>query len=201
MENLDRLICIFKQDIVLTAGHCLENESRNLTLIVGTWRLKADKPIEDCDLVTLDVPILHPQFQKFQGDKLTHDFLLLKLANHSSHRPIRINRDSSKPSVNQTVLIMGLGWGSLSTIVSAETLQVANLTVLSNVECAESEDPARDLTYAGLIDETMMCTGVRPNNTRDGCGWDSGAPLIIPDRHGDATKDVLVGLGRFVVWK
>jgi len=179
-------------DVILTAGHCLENSNEELTIKVGTYSMSEDNST-DYDIVEIGTPILHPAFDRVQPESFRHDFLIFHLANSSSHQPVRINRDSAVPAINRTVVMMGLGWKTLAYWSPADTLQVANLTVFSNDDCAQSTDPARGLTYAGLIDETMMCTGVIPNNTRDGCAWDSGAPVIVPGRH--SSHDILVGLG------
>jgi len=184
-------------DFVLTAGHCLENNSEELTVRVGTYSLSHDNTngTDGVDVVEIGTPILHPDFDRFQLDSFRHDFLLFQLLNASSKPVVKINRDPNLPAHQQEIVIMGLGWTTVAYQSPADTLQVANLTALSNGACSESHDPARGISYAGLIDETMLCTGAPPNNTRDGCAWDSGAPCIVPDSHGDPGNDILVGLG------
>lgn len=186
-------------DFVLTAGHCLENDIEGMTLRVGTYSLSHDINATDFDIVNVGIAILHPGFDRFQPEYFSHDFLLFHLNETSSHPVVSINRDPAVPKpLEDTVNIMGLGWTTLAYQSPADTLQVANLTAISNEECNLSQDPGRPVfAYEGLIDDTMLCTIAVPNNTRDGCAWDSGAPLIVPGRHNDPARDVLVGLGAY----
>lgn len=187
-------------DFVLTAGHCLENDIERMTVRVGTYSLSHDNvTTHDVDIVHVVEPILHTGFERLQMDSFSHDFLLFHLNHTSSFPVVRINRDPAVPvPLEDTVTMMGLGWMTLAFQSPADTLQVANLTTISNQECSLSKDPARvSLSYAGLIDGTMLCTVSSPNNTRDGCAWDSGAPLILPGLDGDPANDVLVGMGTY----
>ena len=186
-------------DFVLTAGHCLENDREHMTVRVGTYSLSHDINNTDFDIVHVGSAILHPGFDRFQPEYFSHDFSLFHLNDTSSHPVVKLNRDSAVPDpLEDTVTIMGMGWTTLAYQSPADTLQVANLTAISNEECNLSQDPARaNLAYEGFIDATMLCTIAVPNNTRDGCAWDSGAPLIVPGRHNDPARDVLVGLGMY----
>jgi secreted trypsin-like serine protease len=92
------------------------------------------------------------------------------------------------------VIMMGLGWTSQYFSSPAFTLQMADLYPISNEECAtQSHDPTGQLTYQGLLDSTMLCTKGGRNNTRDGCAWDSGDPVILPGSRPE--EDMIVGLG------
>jgi len=209
-------------DFVLTAGHVLENDNDRVTVRVGTYQLSRDeKPSLDDNfevVVTIDgTPILHPSFERFRPESFRYDYSLFHLqtnfsmSHHHNHTPVvvRLNRNTSVPAVDEELTLMGLGWTTPAYPSPADTLQVAHHVVaLSNAACALAHDPDRvDVSYAGGIDESMLCTSGRgwpdhlDNNStiiQDGCAWDSGAPLIVPDPQGDPSRDVLVGLGTYV---
>ena len=206
-------------DFVLTAGHVLENDNDRVTVRVGTYQLsRDDEPSVDdnSEVVAIDgTPILHPSFERFRPQFFRYDYLLFHLQTNSSHHlphtPVRINRNASVPAVDEELTLMGLGWTTPAYPSPADTLQAAHHVVaLSNAACALAQDPVRGgISYAGCIDESMLCTSGRgwpdhlhddDNSTtiQDGCAWDSGAPLIVPDPQGDPSRDVLVGLGTYV---
>jgi hypothetical protein len=232
-------------DFVLTAGHCLENDTNKVTVRVGTYTLgiknnnnnnvtTTTTMTDPVDVQGIVIPIRqamrHPSFFEFQKECFTHDFLLFQLtqasSNLTSELPFaKINRNphipkpvtfaatdaktSSSSSKSNSVMVeedhdddddpnaiimMGLGWTSALFSSPANTLQMAELYPISNRECEQtSHDEGGGLTYQGLLDSTMLCTKGGRNNTRDGCAWDSGDPVILPGSTPE--EDIIVGLG------
>ena len=192
-KNYDGVIvsgALIAPDIVLTAGHIALNHMDNLTLSVGIWSTVLD---EDKEVMPVEEWIVHPEWNQFAPLFFAHDFMILKLADKSVHQPVKISRDLVAPAAGELIVIMGLGWTNATVLSPATVVQETTLLTVSNEECESANDPTRNLSYKGLIVPTMVCTTSPPNTTRDGCAWDSGAPLISPGE--TAAEDVLVALG------
>jgi secreted trypsin-like serine protease len=178
-------------DIVLTAGHVASDHMENLTLKIGPYAVHANETF--AEEIKLERFILHPKWDQFAPQMFVHDFLIFKLAEKSTHEPVKINRDPAIPVDGDVVVMLGLGWTDANVLSPAKIVQEAELVSISNEQCGTAKDPFRGLSYAGQIVETVFCTVSPPNTTRDGCAWDSGAPVITAGEHpGD---DRLVGLG------
>jgi len=98
---------------------------------------------------------------------------VLKLANRFDNVGlINLNKDASKPSGNDEIIVMGYGdtsqGGSPSTTFQEVTLNHVPIS-----------DCNADGSYDGdVIGSTMFCAGVE-NGGKDSCQGDSGGPLII----------------------
>lgn len=155
-------------DIILSAGHIALNHMDNLTLKVGPYAVHNTNEtfVEEIKVERWVVPStwaeIHPGF-------FTEDYLILKLAGRSAHRPIQLNRQPEIPRPEKDVVTMiGLGWTNASFSSPANIVQEVVLETVSNLACNAAHDPLRGLTYSGKIDLTMLCTISPPNTTRDG---------------------------------
>ena len=182
-------------DFVLTAGHCLENDNEVVTLKVGIHSLSEDT-LDMYDEVEIKRDIRHPDWSQ-EGESFSHDFLLFQLTSNSTQAYIKINRNESRPVPSQEVTMMGFGWTHAEYQSPVDVLQGATMTTMSNDNCAHFGEASPGRNYSELLDFTMLCTYGGVNNTRDGCAWDSGDPVILPSHDGNPAKDVLVGLGAF----
>lgn len=154
-------------DIVLSAGHIALDNMENLTLKVGPYAVHENESF--AEVIPVERWFVPPEWrQTFDGTFFTNDYIILKLAGKSSHQPIKINNDPEVPHPNTPVILMGLGWTEPHLLSPASIVQEAELLVISNVECENTSDPSRGLTYSGMIDASMLCTTAPPNTTRDG---------------------------------
>jgi secreted trypsin-like serine protease len=176
-------------DIVLSAGHIALNNMDNLTIAVSAWSVLDQKK----EVIPVQEWVLHPEWNQFLPGFFSNDFLIIQLAGRSTQKPVQINRNPDIPAAGQDVIITGLGWTNATSLSPATIVQETTLLTVSNEKCGLAYDPSRNLTYAGKIMPTMLCTTSPPNKTRDGCAWDSGAPVIVPGESADT--DLLVALG------
>jgi len=178
-------------DIVLTAAHC---DQVSGPIYVDLLRHDRTDPKDVYERIRVIELIPHPEYQ--HEESLRYDIMLLKIASSTSSAKesmIKVNLDSSVPSPNQKVTV--LGWGlteadnddSLSPV-----LQGASLHTLSNYDCEQSEDPNYPSNnFNGEIYQDMLCAG--SDSGKDACQGDSGGPLVMP-LPGNEDKDLLLGV-------
>ncbi|GKY91266.1 hypothetical protein MPSEU_000099200 [Mayamaea pseudoterrestris] len=183
-------------DIVLTAGHIATNNMDNLTLKIGAYDVHPDAAHESLagEEIRVEGWIMHSNWSQFAPEFFANDFCILKLSNTSKVRPLRINRNPLVPLTHSSVIMLGLGWTNESYPSPSSIVQEVDLLTVANEACQNSTDAMRGLTYDSLILPSMICTTSPPNTTRDGCAWDSGAPVILTDGY-DPRNDLLVALG------
>lgn len=153
-------------DIVLAAGHCKSSQPRAHAR-VGTYSFRKDVEGVDSDTIRISKQLQHPAFEWAGDDEFIHDFLLIKLKYASHKPPIRLNRHAHVPAVNEEVVVMGVGNTDRDYESKSDVLMVATLNAIANEICVQSFDDDRNLTYAGRIHPSMMCTTGGPNNERD----------------------------------
>jgi len=189
-------------DIVVSAGHIALNHMDNLTLTVGAWDVH--NVTDDEQVIEIEEWMVHPKWSQYHSihfsltDNLfRHDAMLFKLAAPVALgvTPVKINRNSAIPVPHeQKIVVMGLGWTNKTILSPAPIVRETSLLTITNEECGTKTDPGRNLSYVGLLDDTMFCTESPPPSTdHDSCAWDSGAPLIV--KGADDADDLLVGLG------
>lgn len=153
-------------DIVLSAGHIGLNHMDNLTIKVGPY---AVHETEDFAEEIKDTQWLVPEsWNESVPDFFHNDYMILKLAKKSTHKPVKLNRNPAVPSGGQRVTMTGLGWLFESTMSPASIVQEVELVAVDSEQCRSAEDPSRNMSYAGLLDESMLCTKAPPNTVRDG---------------------------------
>lgn len=153
-------------DIVLSAGHIALNHMDNLTIKIGPYAVHENEVFaEEIECQEWLVP---SSWGETVPNFFHNDYMILKLAKTSSHPLVRINRDPAMPYDGQRVVMTGLGWLTESYLSPANIVQEVELMAVDNDECKATADPKRNMTYAGAIDESMLCTKAPPNTTRDG---------------------------------
>ena len=153
-------------DIVLSAGHIGLNHMNNLTIKVGPY---AVHETEDFAEEIKDVEWLVPKsWNETVPDFFHNDYMILKLAETSTHKPVKINRDPTIPFRGERVVMTGLGWLTESQMSPASIVQEVELVTVDNEECRSTTDPSRHKSYEGVVDESMLCTKAPPNTVRDG---------------------------------
>jgi len=153
---------------VLTAAHCLAWKTK-INVVAGEWSTEIRSGNEQNRYTSQILP--HPSYNE---GTMENDFGLLKLESpftlNSCVGVVRL--PSADAAVGDVCWITG--WGTLSFGGSQPTtLQEAEVTVMSNTECA--------LQYgSGMIRPSMLCAQGRAANgsITDGCQGDSGGPLV-----------------------
>jgi len=127
-------------DVILTAGHCRP-------------RIKSREHIR------------HPDFECIRPpyEECWNDWQLVILEEPRWDQPLLTLYRENADNLNVTVL--GLGNTDRFRLSRASVLQVAALQTISNEKCSQAA--GRNLSYAGRIDDDMICTTGGPNNERD----------------------------------
>lgn len=170
---------------VLTAGHCVVDNDQLLdpsafTIVAGTHDLG---PAEGTVVGVTNVYI-HPDFFVDGFGALHNDLALLELAVPVDGLPtVTLVDQSPVPGTMATVV----GWGITEngTTVLSDTLQEADVPVVSNETCA--------LEYGSLISDDMLCAGYT-DQAIDACLGDSGGPLLV-ERDGVCQQVGIVSFG------
>jgi len=160
---------------VLTAAHCMGNS--RFQVVAGDYkprRTSGNEQRRDSAQV-----YKHPRYNDRTS---SYDYALVRVSS-----PFTLNkcvgtaclpRDGDVPAGSSCWIT---GWGTLASGGSqAQTLQQAEVTVISNTDCY------RDYGYSSNeIDSSMLCAQGRSGNTiRDACQGDSGGPLVCQTSSG-----------------
>lgn len=148
-------------DIVLTAAHCVHDNTPRIVEI-GRFSWSNDSDIETYQVID---KYLHPSFVL---EYFIRDVALLKL-NGTALRPLAyMKKGETVIKANDTVTIVG--WGKKSPYGRlATTLREAQVSVISNEECA---------LFYGPISDSMFCAYTKGS---DACQGDSGGPAFVYD--------------------
>jgi len=172
---------LIARDVVLTAAHC---QGGSYDVVLG----RHDLDDGDGEVIGMRDELPHPNYNPSMTD---NDFMLVFLdspvSNAGSVDFVSLNSQSSVPSLNEEVTVMGWGVTNTATGSLSDVLMHVDVNVISNSECDDSSD-GRD-NYNGQITSNMLCAR---RNSRDSCQGDSGGPLII--RGANAGADVQVGV-------
>ena len=158
---------------VLTAAHCTEDQGvviapSSIRVLLGEHNV-ADNEFNRVDVAEI---INHPDYKR-DPRFIDNDYSILRLANPVTFTnkvsPACLPTDLS--STYTDVLATVTGWGRLrSKGPSPNTLQEADVTVMSNAKCNRA--------YRGTISSNMICAA---DSGKDSCQGDSGGPLISPE--------------------
>lgn len=174
-------------DWVLTAAHCVVNESPEaIQVVIGRRDLLNEDGGEILDIKTI---ISHPFFNDLNPDTLDSDIALLELQTPSTAPPISAYIGDSGFEGRQATVI---GWGytggyTIEEETDPEKLRHVVIDIISDAECEQLSE-----TFSSPYpwDIGMICAGA-PG--KDACRGDSGGPLII-SKNG---IDLLTGLVSF----
>nr|XP_029716067.1 polyserase-2-like [Aedes albopictus] len=168
---------ILNEDTILTAGHCVRLSSgvippENLIVQVGRQRLHvADDRAQEH---AVDHIMVH---KKFRLGALQHDIALIKLATHikftSFIQPVCLwNRGEDRLLIrNKDGTVVG--FGATRTAGYSETLNKAELKVVDNQVCIDSNRGVFGLALTG----DMFCAG--SNDGVNACNGDSGGGMFF----------------------
>eukprot|EP00581_Thalassiosira_minuscula_P002467 CAMPEP_0183739474 /NCGR_PEP_ID=MMETSP0737-20130205/57136_1 /TAXON_ID=385413 /ORGANISM="Thalassiosira miniscula, Strain CCMP1093" /LENGTH=341 /DNA_ID=CAMNT_0025974291 /DNA_START=123 /DNA_END=1148 /DNA_ORIENTATION=- len=171
---------LIAKDVILTAAHC---QGPPFDVVVGRRNLSKN----DGQVIPIKKQLPHPRYNDRRTD---NDFMLVFLKRAVTAKNVdlvKLNSQSSVPSVGARVTAMGWGDTDSRDNVSrlSNVLMKVQVNVLSNDECEDSSD--RYQSYYGSITKNMLCAKA---NRKDSCQGDSGGPLVLK-RGG---QDVQVGI-------
>lgn len=170
---------------VLTAAHCTDNRT-SFVVYLGTVHL-IDRDSGSVTQVT-SKSIVHSEYN---NTSFSNDIALIQLPEPVDFSlyisPVRLPSRSQLTTdfVGQTVRISG--WGRVSDLSTnlPDTLQYADMSVISNLQCLD--------TFASYITGTKIC--VSTADKRSPCKGDSGGPLVIQEDDGRYTEIGIVSFG------
>jgi secreted trypsin-like serine protease len=178
-------------------GHCNPPLAQPVKVKVGRYSFSKDNSDE---VFSIQKTQRHPGYGEVAWFADINDFNIFKLHGFSKQPVVKINRDPNVPQPGELLTVVGAGSTSpnpdtfLET--AADTIQEAQLRVVSKKQCEKASDPSRNLTnaYAGKIFDSMLCT--RGDDVQsDACAFDSGAPFIVSDDDGVDTVVAMVSSG------
>ncbi|XP_069484631.1 ovochymase-1 [Ambystoma mexicanum] len=183
---------IIKEDLVVTASHCLvdltPSELLELIVVAGEYDAFVEEGIEQTTSVARVE--LHPQYNT-RGN-FNNDIALLYLATPLQFgkyvQPICLPHPDDYFAVGTLCSVTGWGLTSEGGKMSAKQ-QIVKLPIIDQAMCNYALT-SQDITS---IDDTCLCAGF-PSGGRDACQGDSGGPLACKVSSGSW---VLVGVVSF----
>ncbi len=165
-------------DIILSAAHCYNKTSRLPHAIIGDHDF--NDPNDGGEKFDLELLSFH---HTWDTRLINGDIILFKtLGGMSTKTPIRLNKDSDVPVVNQTLTVAG--WGRTSPTERTNVLKEATLEYISNKACYGAIEHAH---------KSVICTMDLDEQLDEGiCNGDSGGPLFI--RGSTFSDDIQVGI-------
>ena len=165
-------------DIILSAAHCYNKTSGLPHAIIGDHDF--NDPNDGGEQFDLELLSIHHTWDT----RLIHgDIVLFKtVGGISTKTPVRLNKDSTVPVVNQTLTVAG--WGRTSPKERTNVLREATLEYITNKECYGALEHAH---------KSVICTKDLDEQLDEGiCNGDSGGPLFI--KGSTFSDDIQVGI-------
>lgn len=197
---------IIGREWVLTAGHCLLKqhfglcnnrklgEECKLLIPEKVESIKAGVHNKDNNdnwqIRTAVQLIIHPYFA-YQQKYIDYDLGLIKVS-----EPFQYNKKVNRvclPAEGVTNIINNdhlhvSGWGKTDTLETSPTLQKITVPFVKRERCNSN------MSYKGVITETMFCAGYQAGKI-DACKGDSGGPLVYLGSNGTFVQGGIVSWG------
>lgn len=173
-------------DVILSAAHCASAFDK---VIVGLYNL-SDIAGNMTESFGVSTEYRHPQYNDFTTQ---YDVLLIKLdGNITVVDPVRINDDTTIPTMSDALGVMG--WGATSfasnNVDYPELLHDVELSYIPNIRCRQMKDDT-GLNLGPWLFEDMMCA---TDDGKDSCYGDSGGPLVKLGSTSSDEPDLQVGI-------
>mmetsp|Transcript_11807 Transcript_11807/g.16879 ORF Transcript_11807/g.16879 Transcript_11807/m.16879 type:complete len:639 (-) Transcript_11807:1184-3100(-) len=163
-------------DVVLSAAHCEPGSVIGRSVRVNPFNL--NRPNSDSAFRSISQFISHPAY----GFELENDVMLIKLTSPVTDiSPIRINTDTSLPTNNQLLQVMGWGTTIEDQNRPPDILQFSDVNYITNGACRGAYSPS------SITDDMLCCREAGSGS----CQGDSGGPLVIANDNGE---DIQVGV-------
>ncbi len=153
---------------ILTAAHCLEEESADsVDVVIGRNTLSSS----DGERIPAEQIILHSDYM--DGSDENADIALIKLSRPATEGEIisLANNQTTGHLDDAGVDVTVSGWGLLHELdeTSPDELHDVSTEIVSNELC--------NVAYDGEINNSVLCAGEEEGG-KDSCNGDSGGPLI-----------------------
>jgi trypsin len=164
---------LITRNVVLTAAHC---QGAPFDVVLG----RHDLDRSDGQVIGITKQVPHPKYNDRTTD---NDYMLVYLKSPATLNgdvaTVKLNDDSSTPSVGNGVTVMGWGDTDIRDDVSklSDVLMKVQVKVISNSACDASKGNVGGYSdsYKGQITQNMLCAKA---NRQDSCQGDSGGPLV-----------------------
>lgn len=157
---------LYKDNIVVTAAHCLQGKIKTKDLTVRVGSTKHNKGGK---IIGIRAYKNHPDYNPYFSN---NDIAIMKLKEKvslsSSVRLIELA--TSTPRSGTTAVVSGWGMQNFYDEAGPENLMKVEVKIINQEECASSK-----FQYGDIIDETMLCA---VEAGKDACQGDSGGPLV-----------------------
>ena len=155
-------------NVLLTAAHCLANNRRIDSILVGATNRNGDDHSLVITSDQIDRVTVHPSFDR---RTLSNDLAVINLKSNLPDKYTPINLDQRNTDTLAGRQVRAIGWGSTENSSNPwpDTLQEVSLPLITNGSC---------LTYYTNVNQTMVCTY---QVGKDACQGDSGGPLFIEE--------------------
>jgi secreted trypsin-like serine protease len=175
---------LIRPDVVLTAAHCVDDESNGGTLATGDFRflIGTKKRSAGGERIAAAEIREHPGYDTSDG---ASDVALVRLASSTTRgRTIRVagSGDASRWQPGDPATVIGWGAEMYQGPPGPDDLKEATVPIVSDSECAMAY--AVTGLFVGRPDPpTTVCAGERMGGA-DSCQGDSGGPLMVQDGSG-----------------
>ena len=183
-------------DWVLTAAHCVPTDKRGLP-DVAAMPAKVLVRAGGSDLAGamqiwfIDRTIVHPGYRNVKtnaaGQPISipqNDLALLHVVpDLSANRyliPTPIDLPDASGDYPPGMLVTVTGWGRSADALVERYLQIVDLQLYTNTECAAANSNASPTVKIARLPGSVVCAG-DPNHKKDSCRGDSGGPLVARD--------------------
>ena len=168
---------LIHEDIILTAAHCDEIVGDNI--FIGAYSMSDPLAVvADGEQQQIMTRVLHPDYNP---DTIENNLMVLKIDSPSSIQPVKLNTDPTNPNDGKDVV--GIGFGDIdpepgeSDVEFPKVLQKVTMPIVAYNQCAQDYEAIQDLTDIVIVEDTMLCAGVKEGG-KDTCQGDSGGPLL-----------------------
>ncbi|XP_035794580.1 transmembrane protease serine 9-like [Anopheles albimanus] len=153
---------------VLTAGHCVVEIERDLSVIV---RAESSYHSSGGVLLTVSRAVKHENF-RYGSPEIDFDFGLLKLSSKFERAvPIRLIARHRRIPAGELCTVVG--WGLTKGTGDREQLRMVRLPIVPQSVCSD----AYSVFDPNSVTWRMLCAGYEEGR-RDACEGDSGGPLL-----------------------
>lgn len=157
---------LYKQNIVVTAAHCLQGaiNVENLSVRIGSTNRK-----EGRDIVQVKAYRNHPSYN---GTTHSYDVAVIQLVKKVGQTSAvhTIELATTTPKTGTSAVVSGWGVKRFGALIAPADLLEVEVKIIDYKECSSGK-----YGYGKMIDSSMVCA---TEESKDSCQGDSGGPLV-----------------------